>query len=191
MHHLIEEEIGKIPQAANVRTEINPDFTNGSVVSLYCACERLEADVPVILMDADVLYHKDVIGRLIESEHQNVFLLDRDFEPGDEPVKLCIRDHRIVEFRKQVNKDLAFDFMGESVGFFRFSEKVFQALHDHTKRYLDGNKASEPYEEVIRDLVLDSPALFGYEDITGLPWLEIDFPDDVIKAERLVAEIDD
>ena len=27
---------------------------------------------------------------------------------------------------------------------------------------------------------------FGYEDITGIPWVEIDFPRDLITAERTV-----
>jgi len=25
---------------------------------------------------------------------------------------------------------------------------------------------------------------FGYEDVTGLPWIEIDFPADVIRAQN-------
>ena len=34
---------------------------------------------------------------------------------------------------------------------------------------------------------MDSPAgTFGYEDVTGYPWLEIDFPEDLVRAEREV-----
>jgi choline kinase len=29
-------------------------------------------------------------------------------------------------------------------------------------------------------------ATFGYEDVTGLSWIEIDFPDDVRRAEEEV-----
>jgi choline kinase len=40
----------------------------------------------------------------------------------------------------------------------------------------------EPYEEAIRDVLLAEPRQFGYEDVTGLPWIEIDFPEDVKRA---------
>jgi len=30
---------------------------------------------------------------------------------------------------------------------------------------------------------------FGFEDISGLPWTEIDFPEDVVKARALLPEL--
>ena len=46
------------------------------------------------------------------------------------------------------------------------------------------------YEEPIRDMIMASPAdRFGFEDISGLPWTEIDFPDDIIKAEALLPDL--
>ena len=73
-------------------------------------------------MDADVLYDHNILGRLINSDKENVFLLDQDFEMGEEPVKLCVRNgSHLVEFRKQLDENLTFDFMGESVGFFKFT----------------------------------------------------------------------
>jgi choline kinase len=47
------------------------------------------------------------------------------------------------------------------------------------------------YEEPIRDMIMASPAeRFGFEDISGLPWIEIDFPEDVVKAQALLPKID-
>jgi choline kinase len=46
------------------------------------------------------------------------------------------------------------------------------------------------YEEPIRDMIRAStPERFGFEDISGLPWTEIDFPEDVVKAEALLPEL--
>ena len=43
------------------------------------------------------------------------------------------------------------------------------------------------YEEALRDILLTGPReRFGWEDITGLPWIEIDFPEDVEKASTQV-----
>jgi choline kinase len=34
-----------------------------------------------------------------------------------------------------------------------------------------------------------NPHRFGFEDISALPWTEIDFPDDVIKAHALLPDL--
>ena len=45
-------------------------------------------------------------------------------------------------------------------------------------------RSHEPYEETIRDVLLTSPrGKFAFEDITGLPWIEIDFAEDVERAK--------
>jgi len=40
------------------------------------------------------------------------------------------------------------------------------------------------YDEVLRQMV--RAGRFGHEDVTGLPWIEIDFPADVERAAREV-----
>jgi choline kinase len=110
-------------------------------------------------------------------------LLDRDFEVGEEPVKVCVKNNKLVEFRKELAKDIEYDLIGESVGFFRFTNEMINNLVRETNEYIDRNSLDEPYEEVIRDLILEYPDDFYFEDITGTPWLEIDFPKDVHKVE--------
>ncbi len=88
-----------------------------------------------------------------------------------------------MEFRKQVALGLTYDFAGESVGFFRFGSAVAHRLASRTEQYVADGLDDEPYEEVIRDLLLETPETFGYEDITGLPWIEIDFPQDIQRAK--------
>ena len=136
-------------------------------------------------MDADVLYDEELVGRLANSRHQNCLLLDRAFVPGDEPVKVCVRDGEIVEFRKWLSAE--FDFCGESVGFFKLSAEVAKKIVIQTELYLRQGRRHEPYEETIRDVLLTSQrGTFAFEDITGTPWIEIDFAADI---ERANAEI--
>jgi choline kinase len=166
-----------------VRLVYNPDFRSGSVVTLARLAEGLRCGEAVLLMDADVLYDDRMVRRLMASAHDNCFLLDRSSGFGEEPVKICIRDGRIVEFRKRV--EVHYDFWGESVGFFRLSAAAARRLADRTLAYVAAGRGDEPYEEVIRDLAVRDPVHpFGYEDVTGLPWIEIDFPEDVGRARR-------
>jgi len=187
----ILEELAEIKSGIPIRTTYNPDFNVGSVVSLWSASELLLSGDDIVLMDADVLHDPRIIQSLLNSESQNCFLLDREFEAGDEPVKLCIRNGLLVEFRKRIDKDLRFDVQGESVGFFRFSAATSFKLAKQLQSYIDNNRVAEPYEEVIRDLMLAEPEIFAYEDITGIPWIEIDFPEDIERAqEQILKNID-
>ena len=183
----IAEEVGSAARGIDVDLVHNPDYHEGNVVTLWHLAERLEAGGSVLLMDADVLYHRLIMERLVASEHADCFLVDRDIEPGEEPVKLCIRDGRIVEFRKAVDPELAYDFHGESVGFFKLGEGTARALAATVRNYVARGRREEFYEEALRDLVLgERGSRFGFEDVTGIPWIEIDFPEDVDRAHREV-----
>lgn len=187
--HLAEQVIEAIDQYGHsdfTRTIHNPRYKLGSIISLWILREELAYGGDVLLMDADVLYDQKMLVRLIETDHENSFLLDRGFEEGDEPVKLCVRDGLLIEFRKQLAEDLEFDFYGESVGFFRFGSKMAERLAERTEDYLAKELFEEHYEEALRDLMLESPEDFGFEDVTGIPWVEIDFPEDIARAEQKI-----
>tara|TARA_R110000868_G_scaffold50260_4_gene160801 strand:- start:1076 stop:1837 length:762 start_codon:yes stop_codon:yes gene_type:complete len=164
----------------------NPDYTEGSVITMAVLGEAMmSAGGPVILMDADVLYDPRLMARLANSEHANCLLVDRDFEEGDEPVKICVRGETgLVDFRKIV--DTPYDWCGESVGFFKWSPDMARNLTERAQAYIARGDREAPYEEAIRDAILAAPQDFAFEDITGTPWVEIDFPEDVVKAEAEV-----
>ena len=177
----IEREIADLRAGDFVRTVFNEDYDEGNIVTLWTLRDELCYGGPVLLMDADVLYDERLVRRLVISRHENCLLLDRDFMPGDEPVKLCVRDGEIVEFRKWLSAE--FDFCGESVGLFRLSARVAEKIIAQTRLYLKQGHRRAPYEEAIRDVLLTSQRrTFSFEDITGLPWIEIDFAADVARA---------
>ncbi len=163
----------------------NPDFERGNIVTLWRMRERLMAGGEVLLMDADVLYDHRIMQRLVDSAHENCLLLDRNIEPGDEPVKVCVRDRRIVEFGKRIQARLLYDYHGESVGFFKLGEDVVRELAATAQAYVDAGNLDAFYEDALRDLLLaDTGERFGVEDISGLPWIEIDYMDDIARAQR-------
>ncbi len=178
---LIEAELARHARIP-VATVHNPLFREGSVRSLWTARDALTCGNELLLMDADVLYAPRLLRTLVTSPHQNCFLLDRDLPPGDEPVKICVRDGDIVEFRKIPDPTIAFDYAGESVGFFKFGPAAAADLAARTVAYIAQRREREAYEEPIRDMVLSHSQALAFEDITGTPWIEIDFPDDVRRA---------
>ncbi|MGH8598633.1 MAG: NTP transferase domain-containing protein, partial [Gammaproteobacteria bacterium] len=145
----------------------NRDFNRGSVVSLWTVRDVLTSGAQILLMDADVLCAPRILETLIASPHANCFLLDRDFIPGDEPVKLCVREGRLVEFRKRPEPSIPFDYCGESVGFFKFSPTTAAELARRCETYIVAGRLDEPYEEAIRDLLIAPHPQLDFEDVSG------------------------
>ena len=158
----------------------NPDYRQGSLVSLAVQREALTSGRPVLVMDGDVLHDARMVARLLEGDAEGTLLVDPELEPGDEPVKVCFRDDRIVDFRK-VPEDPG-DRHGESVGFFRFEPALAAELSCRCDERLAAGEARLEYEEAIRDLILRDPSRFAAVDVGDLPWTEIDFEEDVAKA---------
>src|SRR5262249_13120948 len=136
------------------RVVFNARYDRGSIVSLWCARERLRAGGEVLLMDADVLYAPAVIDPLWKGAGTGL-LLDRDCDLRDpEPGKVCLRGGRVVEFAKHVAPGLEFEESGESVGFSRLSERPAAALADEVERRVDAGRLDEPYEAPLREVLL-------------------------------------
>ena len=76
------------------------------------------------------------------------------------------------------------DFCGENVGMFKLSGDAAQQVIVQTELYLGQGRRHEPYEEAIRDVLQILPRRnLAFEDITGLPWIEIYSAADVDRAE--------
>jgi choline kinase len=164
---------------------LNPDFDLGSVLTVHVAAEALTRGGDVLLMDADVLYHERILALLIQgSQPVNRLLMDRNLEPGDEPVKVCLKDGVPIELRKQLIPGLVHDTVGESIGFFRFDESAAKRLAALAAGYVANGRSDLPHEEAVRDLLQERQHVFDVADVTGLPWVEVDFAEDVQRAER-------
>ncbi len=178
----IRAEVEALGAGDFVRLVQNPNFTDGAIRTLWCLAPDFTGEEDAILMDGDVLYDHRMMAKLVHSAHPNCFLMDRDIDPGEDPVKLCVKDGRIVDFHKQ--PEAAHDWQGEWIGFVRFSPEMARRLPEAVHPYIAAGRYDVIYEQTIRDLLVASPPdTFHYEDITGLPWVEIDFPEDLERAE--------
>jgi choline kinase len=57
-------------------------------------------------------------------------------------------------------------------------------LIQETKSRVTGSGRSESYDDILRVLV--QAGRFGAEDVTGIPWTEIDFPEDIAYANSVI-----
>ncbi|HVW70754.1 MAG TPA: NTP transferase domain-containing protein [Steroidobacteraceae bacterium] len=186
-HELVEAELERLQWRPRPEIVLNPRFELGSVLTVHTVADAMTRGGDVLLMDADVLYHESIMTALVAGRKPtNRVLLDRDFEAGDEPVKLCVRAGVPVELRKQLAPDLKYDDIGESVGFFRFDNTAARRLAAIVSDYVESGRAGMPHEEAVRDLFREGSQVVEVADVTGAPWIEIDFPNDVARAAREV-----
>jgi len=185
-HELIEAELARLGRP-HVEIVLNRQYELGSMLTVHTAAGPLTRGGDVLLMDADVLYHEGIMAALTAGRGPvNRVLIDRDFEAGDEPVKVCVRAGVPIELRKKLEPGLEYDMIGESVGFFRCDERASRRLAAIVADYVASSRAHLPHEEAVRDLLRERSQTFEVCDVTGLPWIEIDFPADVVRATEEV-----
>jgi choline kinase len=184
-HEEIERELDRLdlPRPALVRNE---RYELGSMLTVDVVGPHLTAGGTVLLMDADVLCDARVLAPLVHAPSANALLVDRDFEPGEEPVKVLLRGGVPVDLAKRPDPDLPHDDVGESVGFFRLGEAAAAALAGIVRASVAAGGAALPHEDAVRELVRAGEHPFTAVDVTGAPWTEIDFPHDVERARDLV-----
>ncbi len=174
----IREAVASYPATVDVTFLVNPDFQRGSIGSLWTAREAMDTDV--VIMDADVLFHPAVLERLLNSSHANALLMDETVTQHTEECMVVTRKGRVTALSKQVPDE--YDLAGEGVGFLRVAQAaVPQLLRSVETRVRQGLLDME-YEDALMDFFHEVPV--GIEKIGGLPWIEIDFPEDLERAEQ-------
>lgn len=157
---------------------INDEYERGSVGSLWAA--RHEFDDDAVVMDADVFFHPTVLARLIESPFPNALLMDETVTQQTEECMVVVREGRVIALTKQMPE--RFDLAGEGVGFLKVSKRDARHLIDSVEAYITQGMLDMEYEDALREFFSLVPV--GYEKIGGLPWIEIDFPEDITRAEQ-------
>jgi choline kinase len=184
-HELVEKELDRLRWKPRPEIVLNSRFDLGSVLTVHTAADAMTRGGDVLLMDADVLYDERILSALVAGRQPvNRMLIDREFEAGEEPVKLCVRAGVPIELRKKLAADLRYDMIGESVGFFRFDQAGARRLAALVAGFIERGRGEMPHEEAVRDLILEGSQLFEVTDVTGAPWIEIDYADDVARAAR-------
>ena len=184
-HELVVGELDRLGWRPRPEVVLNERYELGSVLTVHTAADAITRGGDILLMDADVLYDQRILVPLVAGARPvNRLLIDREFEVGDEPVKVCMRAGVPIELRKQVPPGLPYDLMGESVGFFRLDQTAARRLAELAAAYVERERAGAPHEEALRDLLLERSQVFEAADVTGAPWIEIDFPNDVTRATR-------
>lgn len=164
-----------------VRYVENPQYTKGSALSLYAARDHLKE--PALVMDADVLFPREFLRRLLAAPAPSAFLVDRGFADTGEEVKYYTRGDRVIALGKKVVPE-SWEQVGEGVGFFKCGAEAAPELVRLLERVIGEGGGLDEYEDALHLLVQEHHV--GWVDVTGLPWTEIDFVEDLRRAREEV-----
>jgi choline kinase len=186
LKELVMEAVGEGEHGVAVRYLVNDRYREGNILSVQLAAREFDDDI--LLMDADVIFHPDLLTRLVRSPHENCYLMDEGFiaDMGEE-CKVAALDGRVVANNRKITK--AFDRVGEGLGFLKLSQRTAGVLKEILDDLLRGGGADREYEEALE--IMLAREWVGFEPVGDLPWVEIDFPEDIAKAERLVARFEE
>lgn len=180
----IRARVGERFRGMPIRYLVNPDYERGPLLSLWTGRERLIGDT--LLMDGDVLFAPELLKRLVRAETPSALVMDPAFTDTGEEIKVYLEGPRVRAIRRsrQVPPPVPFDAVGEWIGFFRVGTAEAPLLRAIVEERVASGAVEGDYEETLDRLAREAEV--GWVSAAGLPWIEIDFPEDLRRAEREV-----
>ncbi len=163
-----------------VRYLESDQYQRGSITSLWRARDELAGGA--IIMDADVLFHRLILKRLVDSPHPTALLMDESVTQTGEECMVVAQGGRVIALTKKMPSK--YDLAGEGVGFLKVRGADTGPLIRSVQSHVERGQLDMEYEDALLEFF--GEVKVGYERIGGLPWTEIDFEDDITRAEREV-----
>jgi len=177
----LKNELRKLYPGASFRFVENSDYAETNTIwSLYLAREFLARGA--LLFNADVVLHPEAIERLLEADGTRSWLTVTRAACAQEEVKV-IADAagRITRIGKALDPA---ECLGEFIGAARFSAPCGARYARELERIAADNQGA--FFEYALDRILDEEDVRAL-DVTDLPCIEIDFPEDLERARAVIA----
>ena len=161
---------------------VNEDYADtNNMASMYLGRQAAEGG-SYLYLHSDLWYHPDIIGIALDHLGEISFLIEEK-RCGEEEMKVRVEDGCLVEADKAIPPTEA---AGEWLGIIRFEPAGASAYFRAQERALRESKTL--YDcTVVRDMAVEGTAI-RYATVGNLPWVEIDFAEDMEYARSLAKE---
>jgi choline kinase len=166
------------------RFVLNPFYAQtNNMASLWLAMPHLGGE-EFVYLHADVVYHADLLKRLLGAHGPAHLQLLTDFDSVDaEAMKVRIEHGWYAESSKAIPLDQA---AGEWIGLTLVRQPGFAPLYAVIEELL-GRGQLQDYDTEAFNLLARAGHPLGLTPTGGLPWYEIDTQHDLARARRLFA----
>ena len=183
--NMIKDFINANYPGLNITYLTNSDYENdNNSYSLWMTKNYIKDGC--ILLDSDIIFDYRIISMLLESEHSDCLaVVTHDL--AEEEIKVIIDStNKILHIGKNLDPNKCY---GESIGIEKFSHEFFKKLGDVLERKIVIEKnINEFYEASFQELYDNRNSMYAI-DVSIYKCLEIDFPEDLQKAEELIKGI--
>ncbi len=165
-----------------VRYVENPDFAStNSLYSLWMTRQLLTDAAGFVVMNCDVVLHPRLLDDLLTSRHEDAMLIayreDAATAFGDEEMKVTVRRGCVTDMSKQMDPS---DADGENLGVLKFGREGTRTLLPILDRIVQAGGRREWAPRAFAEFARLRP--LHAIGTRGLPWTEIDFPEDYNRA---------
>jgi choline kinase len=158
---------------------VNPDYAEtNSLYSFWLA--RHEISEEVLVLNGDVLFHP-VIARALVRRSRSALAYDSRSGRQKEEMKLIIRGGGLAAMSKTVAPERS---CGENVGMIRLSDAATEAAFEIAGRLVAAGRVHDWLASAVNRVAREHRV--DCMDVAGLPWTEIDFPEDLERARTQV-----
>ncbi len=143
-------------------------------------------DSTFIKFDADVVFDKEILKKLIECEYNNCLCVDKNINLDAEEIKVIVKDNnRVIKASKTVNPK---DAVGESIGIEKISGETAKLLFAELEIMMEDEQNHQEYYEGAYERLMEDHVPFYALEISGLRWVEIDTQEDFITAGQIFSQ---
>lgn len=154
-------------------------YRTNSLYSFYLA--REETKDGFILINSDVLFHKDILKQLLTYPHADALSVDFGAKLNHEEMKVKVEGSRIVRISKDISPE---ESRGESLGLLKFGKEGARILSEQVGALVEKGIVNVWVPYAIDQLAPHHA--FHAVSTQGLPWIEIDTPEDLERARKTI-----
>jgi len=170
----------------------NPRYREtNNIYSLALIFESININDDILLIESDLIYEKNVIKKIINSEYLNAALVDKYKSGMDGTVVTISDDNVITNIIPPHLQDSNFNFSNKykTLNIYKFSErfcnKIFKKLLTYYSRIINDNSY---YELVLGVLIYMQSEKINAILINNEKWAEVDDPNDLNVAEFIFSD---
>ena len=156
--------------------------STNNIYSLWLTKESLSGD-EMLLMDSDIIFDKEIITKLLASDHESCLAL-KSHDVQDEEIKVKADENgRVLEIGKEVKLQ---DANGESIGIEKFGVETLKQLFTIIERKIVVEKNVNQFYEAAFQELADNGANIYTVDTTDYVCMEIDTDADLEEARLIL-----
>lgn len=160
---------------------VNPFYkVTNSIASLWFAREVLEKHEPTVVLNADIVFSKNLAKEICKEPAESTIYYDSSIQSNGDYNVQELNEYMIV-----MGKELDL-YSGEYVGITKYPAHEVQYILDEVDFMVYDNLYDQWYENALVQMSLNSTLRFKTVDISDYDWSEIDSIDNLMKIREII-----